>query len=141
MLFVVVGCKLVVYAAGRLTPDDLFSSDLSDEEIEALFAHVNIPTLWVWSMKDEYGMSIVSFAILSHWPRSFFALGLTPAANESPGRLVSCYTLQANAIHAVPGHVDKRRHGERMEWAVKCDSEAVFIEVSDCRSWFDPRQC
>jgi hypothetical protein len=41
---------------GRLTPDDLFSSDLTDGELETLFAHVNIPTLWVWSMKDEYGV-------------------------------------------------------------------------------------
>lgn len=75
-------CILYCYA-GRLTPDDLFSSDFTDEELEKLFAHVSIPTLWVWSMKDEY----------------------------------------------VPQTVDKERHAERLEWAVKCDSEVVFVEV------------
>ena len=34
--------------------DDLFSSDLTDAELENIYSHVQIPTLWVWGMEDEY---------------------------------------------------------------------------------------
>jgi len=39
---------------GRLTADDMFSADLSDEELKAIFSHISIPTLWVFSLGDEY---------------------------------------------------------------------------------------
>eukprot|EP01134_Creolimax_fragrantissima_P007850 CFRG7850T1 len=40
--------------AGRMTPDDMFSSDLTDEELTNIFGHVTIPTLWVFGLDDEY---------------------------------------------------------------------------------------
>ena len=39
---------------GRLADDDMFSNDLSQEELQLLFKHVKIPCLLVFSMADEY---------------------------------------------------------------------------------------
>lgn len=68
--------------AGRLTQDDLFSSDLTDEELESLYAHVRVPSLWIWGSADEF----------------------------------------------MPAHIDKERLGERVEWAIKCDTCLVFVK-------------
>jgi len=40
--------------AGRLGDDDMFSNDLTDQELQTLLGHVNIPTLLVNSSYDEY---------------------------------------------------------------------------------------
>eukprot|EP00124_Ichthyophonus_hoferi_P004618 Ihof_evm1s531 gene=Ihof_evmTU1s531 len=68
--------------AGRTTPDDMFSSDLTDAELVAIYEHITVPTLWVWGTEDEY----------------------------------------------MPDTIDKHRLGERIEWAIKCDSECLFIK-------------
>jgi len=39
---------------GRLTDDDMFSNDLTNDELGSLFAHIQIPCLLVFSMNDEY---------------------------------------------------------------------------------------
>ncbi|CAE8613430.1 unnamed protein product [Polarella glacialis] len=39
---------------GRLTDDDMFSSDLSDQELHARLGHVAVPTLLALSADDEY---------------------------------------------------------------------------------------
>ncbi|CEO99297.1 AB hydrolase-1 domain-containing protein [Plasmodiophora brassicae] len=40
--------------AGRMTPDDLFSNDLSDEELGQTIGTIPVPSLWAFSMADEY---------------------------------------------------------------------------------------
>mmetsp|Transcript_25646 Transcript_25646/g.65914 ORF Transcript_25646/g.65914 Transcript_25646/m.65914 type:complete len:277 (-) Transcript_25646:41-871(-) len=40
--------------AGKGGPDDLFSSDLTDEELKAMLGHVTVPTLLVLSGADQY---------------------------------------------------------------------------------------
>ena len=35
---------------GKLTDDDMFSSDLTDSELRNIFKHINIETLWVYSL-------------------------------------------------------------------------------------------
>lgn len=39
---------------GRMTDDDMFSSDLTDEELRKRLGHINVPTLIAVSVDDEY---------------------------------------------------------------------------------------
>jgi len=40
--------------AGKLTDDDMFSSDFSEDILQQLFQHIKIKTLWVYSLEDQY---------------------------------------------------------------------------------------
>ena len=40
--------------AGRMTADDMFSSDLSEEELARQLGHVAVPTLVLYSERDQY---------------------------------------------------------------------------------------
>ncbi|KAK8791123.1 hypothetical protein WA158_005754 [Blastocystis sp. Blastoise] len=40
--------------SGRLTDDDMFSTDLTDTEMESIFSHINMPTLFIYSSNDQY---------------------------------------------------------------------------------------
>ncbi|UJR34937.1 hypothetical protein I4U23_027715 [Adineta vaga] len=34
--------------------EDLFSSDLSDEQVKKIYEKINLPNIWIWSKQDEY---------------------------------------------------------------------------------------
>ncbi|CAF1007210.1 unnamed protein product [Adineta ricciae] len=34
--------------------EDLFSSDLSDEQLSKIYQQIDVPNMWIWSRKDEY---------------------------------------------------------------------------------------
>jgi len=51
--------------AGRLTHDDMFSSDLTVAELTTIMGHVKVPNLWVFSVEDEYVPKTVDVEALS----------------------------------------------------------------------------
>lgn len=34
--------------------EDLFSSDLTDEQLKTIYQNISIPMIWIWSKRDEY---------------------------------------------------------------------------------------
>eukprot|EP01111_Echinosteliopsis_oligospora_P007295 TRINITY_DN2209_c0_g1_i2.p1 TRINITY_DN2209_c0_g1~~TRINITY_DN2209_c0_g1_i2.p1 ORF type:complete len:259 (+),score=40.25 TRINITY_DN2209_c0_g1_i2:137-913(+) len=38
---------------GKMTPEDMFSSDIPEPTLKQIFSHIKIPTLWVFSENDE----------------------------------------------------------------------------------------
>lgn len=46
--------KRFLSLAGRLTPDDMFSVDLTDQELTPILSSVQVPALLVFSKEDEY---------------------------------------------------------------------------------------
>ena len=46
--------------AGHMTDDDMFSSDLSEEQFQSRLSHVQVPTLLVYSESDQYVPSYVN---------------------------------------------------------------------------------
>lgn len=61
---------------GRMTDDDMFSSDLSDEELRAKLGHVAVPTLLAMSLDDEYVPRSVDPAALSKRMSGAMAAGV-----------------------------------------------------------------
>lgn len=54
-----------VSLAGRMTEDDMFSSDLTDLELQTQLGHVEVPLLLVFSLEDEYVPPTVDIPALS----------------------------------------------------------------------------
>lgn len=69
--------------------EDVFSSDLIDEEIKTIYDNLNIPIIWIWSKQDEY----VSNNIKQH-VENFIK-------NKLANRNNSTFILLENADHAV----------------------------------------
>ena len=47
-------CERYASLSGRMTDDDMFSSDLTEGELGEILGHLDVPSLWVFSGDDEY---------------------------------------------------------------------------------------
>lgn len=72
--------------------EDLFSSDLNDNELNDIYMNINIPIIWIWSKQDEY----VPNHIKDH-VQNFIQNKLAKKNN-------STFILLENADHAVTDH-------------------------------------
>lgn len=65
---------------GRMTQDDMFSSDLTDAELQQCLGHVAVPTLIAMSLDDEYVPSSVDARALAARLRSAMAIAAVGSA-------------------------------------------------------------
>lgn len=59
----------------RMTEEDMFSSDLTDAELQQRLGHISVPSLLVFSGDDEYVPSFVDINVLSERLAHAFAVG------------------------------------------------------------------
>ena len=51
-------CERYASLSGRMTDDDMFSSDLTEGELGKILGHLDVPCLWVFSGDDEYAPAV-----------------------------------------------------------------------------------
>jgi len=66
----------------RLADDDMFSSDLTENELREKLGHVNVPCLLAISADDEYVPSSVDSTLLSHRMADAMAIAPTKGAKS-----------------------------------------------------------
>jgi len=71
---------------GRMTDDDMFSSDLTDGELSRKFYHVGVPTLVAMSLDDEYVPKTVDMSALAERMNGLGDGGADPAHREGRPR-------------------------------------------------------
>ena len=79
----------------RNSIEDLFSSDLTDEELNNIYANIHLPILWIWSKQDHYVPDNIREHVC-HFVRSRLA--------NKPN---STFVLLENADHAVSQQQDQ----------------------------------
>lgn len=73
-------CERYASLSGRMTDDDMFSSDLTEGELGEKLGHLDVPCLWVFSGDDEY----VPPAVKADY--GSLARRIAAAADSSPGK-------------------------------------------------------
>ena len=95
----------------RLGDDDMFSSDLSQDELMQRLGHVHTPALLVASADDEYVPKRVDASKLCHRMADAMAAGVAQTAEclvlAQGGHGVRGPEPQTRFIHAVAGFVDR----------------------------------
>jgi len=105
----------------RLADDDMFSSDLTENELREKLGHVNVPCLLAISADDEYVPSSVDSTLLSHRMADAMAVAPTKGAKSvilaSGGHGVRNAEGQAQFISAVSDFLSSLDHTlHRLDW-------------------------
>jgi len=69
--------------------EDLFSSDLTDEQLKNIYKNINIPITWIWSKQDEYVPNHIKDQVENF------------VKNKLANKTNSTFILLENADHAV----------------------------------------
>jgi len=69
--------------------EDLFSSDLTDEQLKNIYKNINIPITWIWSKQDEYVPNHIKDQVENF------------VKNKLANKTNSTFILLENADHAI----------------------------------------
>lgn len=105
---------------GRMTDDDMFSSDLADEELRQRLGHIAVPTLIAVSADDEYVPSFVDSKALAARMADAMApsvLGRAePLVLPEGGHSLRLPTGSAAFVEAVVDFLGRCNEGHRLTW-------------------------
>jgi len=108
---------------GRMTDDDMFSSDLSDEELQQKLGHMSVPTLLAVSADDEYvPASVDCRKLVDRMARAMAAdpLGrVEQLVIEQGGHSLRKSDGAAKFTEAVAGFLDRLATGPRLRWELE----------------------
>lgn len=93
---------------GRMTDDDMFSSDLTDGELSKRFHHVKVPTLVAISLDDEYVPKSVDVRAFAERMQSATKAQMTTCFIEKGGhglKVPEGLTVFINAVKAFLGNI------------------------------------
>eukprot|EP00418_Pyrodinium_bahamense_P002863 CAMPEP_0179011910 /NCGR_PEP_ID=MMETSP0796-20121207/920_1 /TAXON_ID=73915 /ORGANISM="Pyrodinium bahamense, Strain pbaha01" /LENGTH=344 /DNA_ID=CAMNT_0020707329 /DNA_START=1 /DNA_END=1038 /DNA_ORIENTATION=- len=108
---------------GRMTDDDMFSSDLSDDELRARLGHMAVPTLIAVSADDEYvPQKVDSGALAARMADAMSASVLGRVERlviEEGGHGLRVGSGAARFVEAVSGFLGRLDSGPRLTWEVE----------------------
>lgn len=87
--------------------DDMFSSDLSEKELQDRLGHVDVPTLLLFSGADEYVPKDLNMAELGDRLIKGLVSGSSSSSKDGPPVNLSRYEIIEGASHSCKGHEDQ----------------------------------